>query len=260
MFSHPALRRSLLAALAAATAVVVPGVAAASVATCTDLSEDPYDAAGLQPGVATERGFCTPDGNPGGGDLDWLAFAAEPGHRYRIELVEGGAGLERAYLVIDEAYDGNSAFPQLTSESPHAIATSPLPEGTMTFSVTAVSADGVRLTGDDLGYSVLVTDLGDVAADPAPAVAAVTLAAATVRAGASTTALVVLDRPAPAGGATVRLSSSDARVTLPTSLTVPAGQDRASVAVASTRSRTRYTAAITASTAAGSVATTLHVR
>lgn len=260
MISHAALRRSLLAAALASLAVLaVPGVAAASVPTCTDPFETPYDFAELQLGVAAERGFCAPDGSAGGGDLDWLAFSAETGHRYRIELVERGAGFDGAFFVIDEAYDGRTEAPQITPESPYVKTTSPLPDGHLTFSVTAVTADRTRLTGDDLGYRVLVTDLGP-ADEPAPAVASLALAASTVRVGASTTAAVILGRPAPAGGASVALSSSDARVSLPVTVTVPAGQDRVSVPVATSRSRARYTATITASAAGGSAATTLQVR
>lgn len=262
MLSDPALRRSLLAAtLAGAAVLAVPVAAAASIPRCTDPFEAPHDTAELQPGVTTERGFCAPDGSDGGGDHDWLAFPADAGHRYRIELVERGTGFDHAHLVIDEAYDGRTATPQFTPESPHAKTTSPLPDGTLIFSVTAAAADRTLPTGDDLGYQVLVTDLGsEDAADPAPAVASVTLAASTVRAGASTTAAVVLDRPASAGGVEATLSSNDARVTVPVTVSVPAGQDRVSVPVDTSRSRARYTATITASTASGSAATTLQVR
>jgi len=262
-------RRLALAAVTVLTAVLtVPGtgMAAAALPTCTDPFEEPRDLAELQPGVATERGFCAPDGSAGGGDLDRLSFSATGGHRYRIELVERGAGFEGAYFVIEEAYDAQTQTPQFTPESPYSKVTSPLPSGTLLLGVVAVGADNVRLTGDDLGYRVLVTDLGPAPADeppadqPSPAVTSVVLGASRVRSGASTTASVVLDGPAPAGGTEVALRSSDARVGVPATVTVPAGEDRASVAVTTTASRSRYTATISASTASGGASAALQVR
>ena len=59
---------------------------------------------------------------------------------------------------------------------------------------------------------------------PVMAVATLTLQPSTVISGHSSTGTVTLNMPAPSGGALVTLSSSNSFVTVPGSITVPAGQ------------------------------------
>jgi Family of unknown function (DUF6519) len=59
---------------------------------------------------------------------------------------------------------------------------------------------------------------------PPPSLASVSVAPALVNVGAGAVGTVVLDRPAPAGGATINLSSSSPAATVPATVVVAAGQ------------------------------------
>ncbi|MDT4960095.1 MAG: hypothetical protein QOD31_3894 [Pseudonocardiales bacterium] len=77
-----------------------------------------------------------------------------------------------------------------------------------------------------------------------------TLAPPSVTGGASSTGTVTLTTPAPSGGTAVSLTSSNAAVSVPTSVTVPAGQATASF-TASTNTVSTQTAVTVTATAAG---------
>ena len=69
-----------------------------------------------------------------------------------------------------------------------------------------------------------------------PTLESLTLNPSTVVGGNSSTGTVSLNAPAPAGGAVVRLSSSNTNVaTVPTSVTIPAGQTRATFTIRTNR-------------------------
>src|SRR5206468_2302964 len=75
---------------------------------------------------------------------------------------------------------------------------------------------------------------------PAAALASLTFTPASVQGGTSSTGVVTLTAPAPSGGLTVSLNSPSARVSVPASVTVLAGQI--------SRSFTATTSAVTATT------------
>lgn len=227
-------------------ALMLPGTAAAQTTECTDPFEATTDTAELRPGVAVQRGFCAPDRD--GGDTDFFTVPTRDGHSYRIELIDRGPGFDTARFHIEDAYDSSGTV-GFTGQSQHALTTRRLYGGHLTFSAQALAgASGfLPLAGQDLGYSILVTDLGPV---PATRVNALAVSPTTVRGGAPATATITLDGAAPAGGATVTLTSSDRRVQIPTTVTVPAGSDHTTVAL--TTSRTRSSTGVTLTAAYGS--------
>lgn len=197
-------------------------------------------------GVALQRGFCAPDRD--GGDTDFFTVPTRDGHSYRIELIDRGPGFDTARFHIEDAYDRSGSV-WFTDQSPYALTTRRLYGDHLTFSGQALAGGSgfLPLAGHDLGYSILVTDLGPV---PATRVTALGVSPTTVRGGATATATVTLDGAAPAGGAAVTLTSSDRRVQVPPIVTVPAGADRTSVTL--TTSRTRSSTGVTLTAAYGS--------
>jgi hypothetical protein len=95
---------------------------------------------------------------------------------------------------------------------------------------------------------------------PAPAPSSLALQPMKVYGGNAATGTVGLSAPAPAGGVVVNLVSANttyARV--PSTVTVPAGAQSASFAIATSRVSSYKTVSITASTAKGSVSKSLIV-
>jgi hypothetical protein len=103
------------------------------------------------------------------------------------------------------------------------------------------------LTASD--FEVIALGWTPGAAAPAPALASLTLARSRVVSGASASGQVTLDRPAPAGGTPVALSSSRAAVaTVPSSVVVPQGATSQAFVVTVPQSlRRAATVSITAS-------------
>ncbi len=97
--------------------------------------------------------------------------------------------------------------------------------------------------------ALLVTSAGcgGSTAPAALSLAAVTLLPATVQGGANSTGTVALSGAAPAGGAVVTLSSSQASAVAPPAVTVAEGQPSATFTVTTTATSADETATITAS-------------
>lgn len=236
-----------LAACLLLGALALPGIATAQTSTCADPYEDTSDTAVLVPGSGVERGFCAPD-RDGGRDVDFFAVPTTEGHRYRVHLVERGSGFADARLHIEDSYDraGSVSF---TADTAYSLSSRPLLGDSLTFTAEALrsTAGQVPVTGEDLGYTILVTDLD---AATTPSVAAIQIAPGVVRGGAPATATITLDSAAPAGGATITLSSSDRRVQPPATITVPAGAVQ--VAASLTTARTRRDTSVTVTAEYGS--------
>jgi hypothetical protein len=94
-----------------------------------------------------------------------------------------------------------------------------------------------------------------------PAVSALNLSPATFPGGCkSSTGTVTLSAPAPAGGTVVLLASTNPVATLPSSVTVPAGQTRASFQITAPAVTTVQTGTISATSGGQSRSVTLKVR
>jgi hypothetical protein len=112
---------------------------------------------------------------------------------------------------------------------------------TFTVSTTAVAAAAaVTISGTYNG-----TQTASLTVNP-PAASAVALSPATVIGSNSSTGTVTLNGPAPAGGATITLSSDNASATVPASVTVAAGATTATFSVNTTAVATATTANISA--------------
>lgn len=134
------------------------------------------------------------------------------------------------------------------------ITTQPPAEST----VVTISATGAGVT---LTATLTVHPSGGpTPPPPAPAtLSAVTLSPATVTSGATSTGTVTLTAAAPAGGATVALTSSASAATVPASVTVPAGATSATFAVTAGSVTTQSTTTIGATYAGASRSAVLTV-
>jgi hypothetical protein len=92
-----------------------------------------------------------------------------------------------------------------------------------------------------------------------PSLSAVALSPAIVTGGATSTGTVTLTAAAPAGGVAVSLTSSNAAVTVPTSVTVPAGQASATFTAATSTVNAQASSTVTATAAGLSRTATLTV-
>ncbi len=81
---------------------------------------------------------------------------------------------------------------------------------------------------------------------PPPSLASVTPGSTSVQGGSPATLAVVISSPAPAGGLVVRLASNSTSVTVPASVTIPAGATTANFVVRTTTVRRNTSATITA--------------
>jgi trimeric autotransporter adhesin len=124
-----------------------------------------------------------------------------------------------------------------------------------TFPVTALSEGTARITAVR-SMSSLSADLTVTPAVPAT-LSALTLSATTVRAGASTSGTAVLTKAAPQSGVVVNLSAPSG-VTVPSSITIPAGSSSGSFTIA-TAANAPYAAEIRAVSGAASASAMLQV-
>jgi trimeric autotransporter adhesin len=123
---------------------------------------------------------------------------------------------------------GNGVFVSLSKSGPLSLATGvTVPAGQTSASFTAWSSSLTGLAtvwashnGESFPASVMVTERVQLTVSPNP-----------VRGGATTVLYVKLGEPAPAGGRVVQLSSDDPRVTLASSITIPAGSTDGSTTV-----------------------------
>jgi hypothetical protein len=99
-------------------------------------------------------------------------------------------------------------------------------------------------------FSTMRSFTPQAAPSSAPSLSSFALSPTSVTGGASSTGTVTLAAPAPSGGTEVSLTSSNAAVSLPASVTVPGGQATASF-TASTSSVTTQTSVTVTATAAG---------
>jgi hypothetical protein len=83
-----------------------------------------------------------------------------------------------------------------------------------------------------------------------PTLSSLALSPTSVTGGASSTGTVTLTAPAPAGGTAVSLTSSNAAVAVPTSVTVPAGQAGASFTASTSTVSAQTSVTVTATAAA----------
>lgn len=137
------------------------------------------------------------------------------------------AGSEGA-LVLLKSDNSAAVVPSSITVLPNAdSATFPI---TTSFVLSPVNATITATYGGSGTSAVLTVN------PPSNAVSSLTLDPSTVEGGASLNATVTLGIPAPAGGATVVLSSSDsARASIPASIVIPAGATTASFTVTTAR-------------------------
>jgi len=140
------------------------------------------------------------------------------------------------------------------------------PDGYAPWAALVQGADGglygSTVIGGSLGLGVLFrVDPATPAPAPAPlpALTGIALAPSGVAGGQSSTGTVLLDGPAPSGGAMITLSSSSSAASVPATVTVPAGATSGSFAVATMRVKRTTTVKITASYNGGSVSAKLTV-
>src|SRR5215831_10482860 len=152
-------------------------------------------------------------------------------------VVAGGSSVQVTATLTTGA-QGSGAVVSLASSNPAVLsipATVMVPtgaqSGTFTANSTAVTADTpVTITGsfNNSSRQGSVT----VQAPPPPAIlSSVGMFPGTVTGGSPSTAIVGISNPAPAGGFTAALSSSDPAATVPPTITVPAGSNSGSVTV-----------------------------
>lgn len=148
------------------------------------------------------------------------------------------------------APQGGATVVTLSTPAPASVATMP---ATVTVPAGATSASFVISTSPvastfnmnifaDLAGSPGRQALLVITANASPGVSAVSVSPGTVQGGASSTGLVALTTAAPAGGALVSLTSSNAAASVAANVTVPAGATSATFPIATT--------AVTASTVA----------
>jgi hypothetical protein len=158
-------------------------------------------------------------------------------------------------VSISPAAPTGGAVVSLSSSDP-AAATVPssvtVPAGSSiaTFTVTThavTTSTSVQITGAHGGVSRAATLTVSPPSAPGPAVSGLTLSPGTVTSGASSTGTVSLTAPAPAGGASVTLTTSNAGVaTVQAAVTVPAGQTSTTFPVTSQPVTTTSTSSIAA--------------
>lgn len=128
-------------------------------------------------------------------------------------------------------------------------------------SVVAITAVGNRLWLAGNADANFLTARYTVPVPAGPSLTSLTLSVTTFAGGCkSSTGWVTLNAPAPAGGVVVSLSDNLPATTLPASVTVPAGQIRASFPITASHVATRQTGAVTATYGGVSQSATLTVR
>ncbi|HJX27742.1 MAG TPA: hypothetical protein VJ885_07485, partial [Thermoanaerobaculia bacterium] len=128
-------------------------------------------------------------------------------------------------------------------------------------SVVAMTGVGDRLWLAGNAEGNFLTARYTVPVSTGPSLSSLTLSATTFPGGCkSSTGWVTLSAPAPAGGAVVSLSDNIPATTLPASVTVPAGQTRASFPITAAYVATRQTGVVTGSYGGTSQSASLTVR
>ena len=176
-----------------------------------------------------------------------LAIAATGAVELALDWERSRANL--ALRVRDPS--GATVFSDTSSAKPKTGAFTATTTGTYRFEVTNTSRR-------DTDYSLSVTypaASGGSEPEPSATLSTLSLAPTSVTGGESSTGTVTLTAGAPAGGASVLLSSSDTgAATVPSSVTVPEGQTRADFAVST--SSVSADAAVTISATYGGVTRT----
>src|SRR3954463_12551428 len=161
------------------------------------------------------------------------------GHSLGAETVVGGNATTGTVTLLNPAPPGGAAV-SLVSADPAVVGLPPsvfIPAGGTgaSFNITTSAVSAATRVRIDSGYgaesfhapSSWITVVPAGTATPA-ALASLALTSASIAGGATTTGTVTLTGPAPAGGATIRLSgSAEGQVVTPPNVTVPAGSTSA---------------------------------
>lgn len=149
--------------------------------------------------------------------------------------VQGGATASTSVTLTAPAPSGGAVVSLASSNTGAATvpATVSVPAGATTASaslttssVSATTTAVISATYNGVTRSATLTVTAPTAPPPPPPSAAldsVSLGPTSVQGGSASSATVTLTAPAPAGGAVVAFSSSDPQVTVPETMTVPAG-------------------------------------
>ena len=174
--------------------------------------------------------------------------------------VQGGASASVSVTLSAPAPSGGATV-SLSSSNPVATvpATVTVPAGATsasasatTSSVGSTTTSVISASYNAVTRSATLTVTAPATPPPSAALASVSLSPATVQGGSSSSATVILTAPAPAGGAVVSFSSNDPGVTVPATMTVPAGVDsRVVVNFVSTSPVTTTTTAVLSATYGG---------
>src|SRR3954447_12761527 len=165
------------------------------------------------------------------------------GHSLGAETVVGGNATTGTVTLLNPAPPGGAAV-SLVSADPAVVGLPPsvfIPAGGTgaSFNITTSAVSAATRVRIDSGYgaesfhapSSWITVVPAGTATPA-ALASLALTSASIAGGATTTGTVTLTGPAPAGGATIRLSGSmEGQVVTPPNVTVPAGSTSATFTI-----------------------------
>ncbi len=196
------------------------------------------------------------------------------GHSLGAETVVGGNATTGTVTLLNPAPPGGAVV-TLVSADPAVVTLPPsvvIPAGGTgaSFNITTSPVSAATRVRIDSGYgaesyhapSLWLTVAPSGTATPA-ALAGLALTSASIAGGAATTGTVTLTAPAPAGGATIRLSGSmEGQVVVPPSVTVPAGSTSASFPITAPSAPATYYVLIQASlgSTAGPQAKLLEIR
>src|SRR3954452_10570552 len=165
------------------------------------------------------------------------------GHSLGAETVIGGNATTGSVTLLNPAPAGGAVV-TLVSADPAVVTLPPsifIPAGGTgaSFNITTSSVTAATRVRIDSGYgaesyhspALWLTVAPPGTATPA-ALASLALTSASIAGGAATTGTVTLTAPAPAGGATIRLSGSmEGQVVTPPNVTVPAGSTSATFTI-----------------------------
>ena len=244
---YPALLKFRSGALAA--------VAVAAIAVASSCSNTP-----TAPSPDTQPGTQTPNPDPSGGSSPRLASLA-----LAAEEVDGGASVSGTLTLSAAAPAAGFAVALASSDDAAAVPASiTIAAGTTsgTFAVTteAVGLEkDVTITATAAGVSRTAALNIEPGAGDGP-ILAFTSTSDDIVSGDKMSGSVRLSEPAPAGGLRLTLSSSDAAVEVPASLTLPAGTTRGSFEIATHPVAVDTHVTITLSTSATVRARGLRVR
>lgn len=174
--------------------------------------------------------------------------------------VPGGTAATGVVTLTDAAGAGGQTV-TLTSSSPSLAS---VPASVTVAAGTAAASFPVTTGTVGASAAVTITAAGVGPAQSAiltlmpPSVASLTVSPTSLTGGQTATATVSLNGPAPTGGITVMLGSSDtAHAAVPTSVAVPAGASRAAFSVATTPVTTALAVTLSATANGGNVTSTL---